>query len=126
MPYYIKYQFFIFNFTIKILRIKIKIFTNDIMADLSEGRKLKMDIDGLLNSIANFDKQSLAGGRKKAKKTKSASKGRKLQDGGRKKAKKTKTMSKGRKEMDDELVQLGGRKKAKKSKTASKGKKSRK
>ena len=108
------------------------------MADVSEGKQLKKEIDTLLESVANMDK-SMSGGKKK-RKTKTKSKGKKVQDGGRKKRTKSKSGTKGRKVQDggkkkrtkskskgrkheDELTQLGGKKKRSKSKSGSKGRK---
>ncbi len=103
------------------------------MTDVSEGNKLKREIDTLLQNVANIDK-NLVGGKKhlrkpkvedkKIRKTKTKSKGKKMtQDGGKKKARKPKTKSKSKSNKnEDELVQLGGKKKARKPKTKSKSK----
>ena len=89
------------------------------MAD-HDGAKIKGEIDNLLKSIANVNMPSsmMEGGRRK-RKTKTSSKGRKLQDGGRKRRTKSKSKSKGRKLQDMDME--GGRRKRK---TMSKGKKS--
>ena len=89
------------------------------MAD-HDGAKIKGEIDNLLKSIANVNMPSsmMEGGRRK-RKTKTSSKGRKLQDGGRKRRTKSKSKSKGRKLQDMDMD--GGRRKRK---TMSKGKKS--
>ena len=88
---------------------------------LSEGKKLKMEIDELLNTVANLDKSLMAGGKKKRGSKKNKNEDTDLSDdlvqlGGKKKRNsgpKKRGSKKTKHDLDDELIQLGGKKKRK-------------